>query len=217
MSSAIGPDAPAAAERRQRLCTALGADASRLTVMEQVHGTGVAVVDEGATGRCIAGVDGLVVDRAGVPLMALSADCPLVLVCDPTRKVLGLAHAGWQGTLGRITSRLVHTLITAVDCDPGSLLAAIAPSAGPCCYEVGEEVLHRAGQQLPDHERFFSRRGGSLFFDLWLANIAQLNSAGISAERIDAARRCTICDERFFSYRRDGQTTGHAGLVAVLE
>lgn len=219
MSEVAGPGAAGAAERRRCLCAALGADASHLTTMEQVHGSDIAVVDEASLGRRIDGVDGLVVDWPGVPVMGLSADCPLVLVCDPQRKVLGLAHAGWRGTAGGITRRLVETLVERFRCAPGSLRAAIAPSAGPCCYEVGDEVVRRAAQTLPDHQCFFSppaADGGSVFFDLWAANIAQLTAAGIMPERIDPARQCTICGERFFSYRRDGEATGYAALIAVL-
>jgi len=213
----VSPDAGTGAHhRRQRLCAALGCDPTELTSMQQVHGREIAVLQPSMTGRRIEGVDGLVIDRPGVPLLARSADCPLVVLCDPERQVLGLAHAGWRGIVAGLVGRLVQTLAGRFGCRPEAILAAISPSAGACCYEVGEDVIRAAAQSLPDHEQHFHHRDGSVFFDLWSACVAQLRSAGVAEERIDLAARCTICDERFFSYRRDGATTGHAGLIAAL-
>ena len=216
MSLDCGPGADAAEQRRHSLCTALGTDPAKLTTMQQVHGSRVAVLDASMAGRCVEGADGLVVDQPGVPLLALSADCPLVAVYDPQKHVLGLAHAGWRGTIGGIARNLVSTMTSTYGCQVGELLAAITPSAGPDRYEVGDEVFRQAAETLDNHDRFFARRGDSLFFDLWSANVEQLHLAGIAGERIDLAGMCTIADERFYSYRRDGATTGHAALLAVL-
>lgn len=205
-----------AQQRRERLCAILGCDANELTAMQQVHCGRVALVEPSAAGRRINGADALVVDRVGVPLLALSADCPLVVVCDPQRRVLGLAHAGWRGITAGIVARLARTLMKRFGCCPEAMVAAVSPSAGPCCYQVGEDVIRRAARALPDHEHHLRHRSGSIFFDLWSACVAQLRSAGVAAERIDLAGRCTICDDRFFSYRRDGPTTGHGGLIAAL-
>lgn len=205
-----------AASRRERLCRALGADPALLTWMEQVHGHTVTVVGPEQFGRQIDGADGLVVGQRGVTLMALSADCPVVTVADPKAAVLGIAHAGWRGTVGGITRRLVETMIGRFGCRPPNLVAAICPSAGPDRYQVGNEVLQQARCHLPDSPRFLIRRGDSFYFDLWSANVAQFIEAGLEPEQIDLARLCTIGDERFFSYRRDGPATGHAAMLAVL-
>lgn len=205
-----------ARRRREHLCAVLGCDATRLTTMQQVHGARIAIVEPPMAGRRIDGADGLVVDRAGVPLLARSADCPLVVVCDPRRGVLGLAHAGWRGIVAGIVGRLIQTLVDRFGCGPEAMVAAVSPSAGPCCYQVGDDVLDCAAQALTGHQRHFHHRSGSIFFDLWSACVAQLRSTGVTVDRIDLAARCTICDERFYSYRRDGAATEHGSLIAVL-
>jgi YfiH family protein len=184
--------------------------------MQQVHDRQIAVVEPALEGQRVDSADGLIVNRPGVPLMALSADCPLVVACDPARGVLGMAHAGWRGMLGGIVRRLIDAMVERFGCRAEAISAAISPSAGPCCYQVGDEVTRRAAETLPDSEQHLRRHDGMVFFDLWSACLAQLRSAGIRPQRIDLAARCTICDPRFFSYRRDGPTTGHAGLIATL-
>jgi YfiH family protein len=211
-----GSDARRADDRRERLCQALGGDPALLTWMEQVHGHAVAVIDPARAGRQIDGADGLVTAQQGVTLLALSADCPVVTVADPGRSVLGIAHAGWRGTLRGITRNLVQAMVQRFACRPADLLAAVSPSAGPDRYQIGDDVLQLARHHLSDPDRFLIRRGDSLFLDLWSANVVQLTEAGLEPERIDLARMCTIGDERFFSYRRDGPATGHAAMLAVL-
>lgn len=201
---------------RAKVCRALTADAPRLCSMEQVHGCGIASTAEVLTGGCIRGVDGMVVDHSNVVAMALSADCPLIAVFDPRRRVLGVAHAGWRGTVGRIAGKLVEVMVEKHGCNASTMLAAISPSAGPCCYEVGDDVTVAAAA-LPHCERLIVHKDASVHFDLWSANAAQLIDAGIAANRIDLAGLCTICDRRFFSYRRDGKDTGHAALLATLD
>lgn len=216
LSLPSGPQHNRAAACRAALCVALGAEAHRLTTMRQVHGAGVAVVSREQEGTDLEQVDALVVDRPGVPLLALSADCPLVVVCDPVRAVLGVAHAGWRGTLAGIARGLVDAMVTSCGARPPDMVAAVGPSAGPDRYEVGPEVRDQAAGCLPGGERFFRRRGDTLLLDLWTANVDQLCRAGLDPRRIDLAAHCTIGDERFHSYRRDGAATGHAALVALL-
>ena len=210
-----GQDRAAATRRREQLCGALRADPSKLTTMRQVHGARIALVDDAVVGGCLPDVDGLIVDRPGIPLLALSADCPLVLVADAEGQALGLAHAGWRGTMAGIAAALVQSMIERLGVSPGALRAALAPSAGVCCYRVGPDVW-QAADRLAQRERFFQERDGAMFFDLQSANRAQLIEAGVDPQRIHVSPICTICDDRFFSYRRDGAETGHAGLMAAL-
>jgi len=224
LSTRNGPAAHGAEQARAALCEALGADPGRLTSMAQVHGDRIGVVDETNVGTRLPGVDALIVPsslrRSAAsslpPVLALSADCPIVLVFDPEAGVLGLAHAGWRGTVAGIAENLVRTMVRDFGGQPGKMLAAISPSAGPCCYEVGQDVVDAAARRLPNHGTLFHRRDGKSHFDLWAANVAQLTDAGLAVGRMDLAARCTICDQACFSYRRDGRTTGHAGLIAVI-
>ena len=221
MACHCGPDAGAAVERRRTVCDALDLPFERLTCAEQVHGCELAVVDVGQAGAgrdgrasAIAGVDGLLTDQPGIGLMLLSADCPLVLVCDPGRPAVGVAHASWRGTVSRISQHLANRMIGELGCKPADLWAGIGPSAGPECYVVGDDVRQQAAASLDDPERYFQQTPGGMTFDLWSANRDQLLAAGLRSERIEVAGISTIRDDRFFSYRREGPETGRFALVA---
>jgi len=157
-------------------------------------------------------VDGLVCDLPGVPLILLSADCPLVCVYDPDRPAVGAVHASWQGTVAWASKNLVHQMVRAYRSDPSRLLAAIAPSAGPCCYEVGWEVYRIAQGKLDDCDQVLRPCGNRFLFDLWLANRHQLMDAGITDDHIEVSELCTICDHRFWSHRRQGPEAGRTAL-----
>ncbi|MBN1347272.1 MAG: laccase domain-containing protein [Phycisphaerae bacterium] len=222
MACHCGPCATEAPARRRRLCEHLGLSFNRLTLAEQVHQNGLAIVDDavagagrGARHTAVPGVDGLLTDRPDTGLMLLSADCPLVLLFDPRTPAVGVAHASWRCTVARIGARLVQRMTEAFGSQPTELMAGIGPSAGPERYVVGQDV-RRAASSLPGHERFFRRVAGGMTFDLWAANREQLIEAGLRPGRIELARLCTIDDERFFSYRRQGPETGRFALVAGL-
>ncbi len=216
-----GPQAHLALDRLLLLCDHLGFSLDRLTAPQQVHSAHVLPVLPTDIGAGSAGsheavrfVDGLVCDLPGVPLMLFSADCPIIVAVHPGRRVFGAVHASWRGTVGRIAVELVRRLNREFDVAPDELLAAICPCAGPREYEVRDDVFRIAQAQLEDAERFFPTVGTRRFFDLRAANVVQLTSAGVQAERISVAQECSISDHRFFSHRRDGAETGRFALLA---
>ncbi|MCZ6682274.1 MAG: polyphenol oxidase family protein [Planctomycetota bacterium] len=220
-----GPEARRAVERRRLVCQHLGFEFDRLTAPEQIHGPHVLPVahsDIGA-GRldradAVRFVDGLVCDIAGVPLLQLSADCPLVLAVDPGRRVVGTAHASWRGTVARVATELIAVMGDRFNCRPGDLVAAICPCAGPERYEVGDDLRRIAIAALPAGDRYFPvGASGRTCFDLRSANVDQLRAAGVREDRICVATECTITDRRFFSHRRDGEGTGRFALIGGFQ
>lgn len=208
---------------RRRVCELLGMPFDRLTSPSQVHGPEVLAVEAGDVGRgrdgrqtAVPFVDGLICDRPGVPLILLSADCPLVCVYDADRPAVGAVHASWRGTVAGAAENLVRQMVRVFGSDPGRLLAAVAPSGGPCCYEVGPEVQRIAEGRLDRSEECFRRHNGRLIFDLWAANRRQLINAGIGEDRIELPGLCSICDPRFWSHRRDGDEAGRFALFVGL-
>jgi len=188
--------------------------ARRLVCARQVHGVRVADADTARDGEV--GADAVMTNRPGVALMGLSADCALVLVADAVTGAVGMAHAGWRGTLGGVVAGLVGRMSAAYGCRPADMLAGLCPSAGPCCYEVGDDVAGAAREAGASD--FVELRGGRTYFDLWRANVEQLTRAGLRAENVQVAGVCTICDGRFFSVRREGKHTGRfAGMIARVE
>jgi len=207
---------PAHAAAAGALAVALGLDGAAWAF--QVHGDAVLQAD--APGYAGPG-DALWTDRPGLGVMARSADCPLVLVAGGRpdgSAIWGVAHASWRSTVQRITARLVADL-AAAGADPARLRAGIAPSAGPCCYEVGDEVRERALSALgPGAAAFFREHEGALHFDLWAANCAQLREAGLRDGAIVTAGLCSLCrNDVFYSYRREGAAAGrYAAVIGVL-
>ena len=180
---------------------------------KQVHGAKV----HRAESAGLAGEgDGLVTNAPDLGVMGFSADCPLVLVADAAGPAVGVAHASWRSTVQSVTARLIERLEGEFGCDPAGLIAAIAPSAGPCCYEVGPEVVEKAVRELGlMAEKYFRASGERFLFDLWGLNRAQLISAGVQAENIHIARVCTICgNDTYPSYRQEGDAAGR--FVAVI-
>lgn len=221
MATHCGPETDRAITRRRIICAHLGLPFDRLTAPEQIHSPHIVEVlpsDAGAgrEGRHAAMrfVDGLVCSLADVPLMQFSADCPLLVAVEPRRRVFGTAHAGWRGTVGEIALELIRQLRSRYDARPEDLLAGIGPCLRPSEYEVGDELRRIAVARLPDGERFFSREAGRLCFDLRSANLEQLLRAGLNRGRISVAANSTFSDPRFYSYRREGDTTGRFALVA---
>ncbi len=195
-----GDDVERVDENRRRLCAEVGADAERLALNYQVHGT---TVNRAVAGERGTPGDALWTDEPGVPMLALAADCvPVALVRTDGKPAAAVVHAGRIGVLAGALAAAVRTL-------GGAVAAAIGPSAGPCCYEVGEEVAQ------PYRERFGESIVTGRRLDLWRAAETSLHEAGVAS--VHRADVCTICNpELFFSHRRDGKPRGVQGVLAVV-
>jgi len=158
----------------------------------------------------------MITRRSDVALMALTADCPLLVVVDPSSHCLGVAHCGWRGTVANMPARLVERLADSFDFKRDNALAVVAPAAGPCCYEIRNDVIEQVISAGGDTGRHLHWRAGRCFLDLSLLIADQLVGAGLASARIHLADTCTICDRRFWSYRRLGPDTGHAALIARM-
>jgi len=201
-------DEPAVSE----IARALGLDG--MAYCKQVHGNTVLAVSEGG----LAGeADAMVTNRVSLGLLGRSADCPLLLLADPVSGAVGMAHASWRGTVSRIATRLLAAMAAHYRIRPLETIACICPSAGPCCYEVGPDVVQAARAGMGnDVDRFFPSDGGKTCFDMWSANAHQLVRAGLSARNVYVAGVCTICNNDLLpSYRLEGAAAGRfAGIIA---
>jgi YfiH family protein len=223
----VGDDPEVVLENRRRALRGFGLELEGSVWCRQIHADGVVVVGEDDAGRgalseegIVADADALVTDTPELPLCVTLADCVPVVIHDADRNVLGLAHAGWGGTVSRIASRTVKVMQERFGSDPESLVVGIGPSIGPEKYEVGQEVVERARDAFGD-------RGSELvnplpvpekaLFDLWSANRIDLESAGIRPAHIEIAEISTEdrLDE-FYSHRAEG-TTGRFIAAASLQ
>ncbi len=221
MATHCGPAADRAVARRRRVCEFLGLPFENLTAPEQTHSPYVlsvlpSEIGAGRDGRhtAIRFVDGLVCHLPGVALMQFSADCPLILFVEPSRRILATAHASWRCTVCGIVEEVVRQLRGCFEIDPAKLHVGISPCAGPERYEVGEDVRRIARTRLPEADRFFRQNAETIYFDLRAANVDQLLRCGIPAGHVTVAAECTLSDDRFYSHRREGSQAGRFALVA---
>jgi YfiH family protein len=222
MSFNVGDSEDCVIANRRRVCNALGLDFARLTAARQAHGDNSVYVNEELAGSgnknftgAIAAADALITDLPGVPLMLLFADCTPIILVDPVKRLAALVHAGWRGTMANILRKTIKTLRDEFSSRPEDCVAAIGPAIGAECYKVGRDVYQAARENLPDYQMFFRPAGeGEWKFDLWRANKAQLETAGVKAENIFISGVCTQCHrELFFSHRAE---KGRAGRFAAL-
>jgi hypothetical protein len=210
---ALTDDEPAAvAENRRRLAAALDLPPERIAFAHQVHGsdllthenpplrcsfaTDTAVKEQRKGGGVAPSADGHVVTAPGLAALVFVADCVPVALSGPTGAAM--LHCGWRGLASR---RLIERGVAAT----GATAAAVGPSIGPCCYEVGDEVLGA----FADLDRVASGR----MLDLPAVVCELLLRAGV--DRIEVSGLCASCEvELFFSHRRDAGRTGRqAGLA----
>ena len=208
----------ACAARRRQMTLDFGRDPESMVCCGQVHTSEIAIVRRGMVSAhgVLKGYDAACTDDPAVTLMSFSADCPLVLVFDPRREILGVAHASWRCTTALIVPKLIDTLREEFGSEPSDLVAGIGPSAGPDAYEVGEDV-YQASAGLPGRALCFPRHDGRMYFDLWQANRLQLQASGVSENKIEVAGICTMTrTDLFYSYRREGSGCGHFCLMAGI-
>jgi len=212
----ILPEAPKPPFRSEaaEVLGATGLEMGRVSYARQVHGADSARVP--AAGGFAGLVDILVTAERGVPLAIFTADCLAIVLCYPAAGALGVAHVGWRGTVKGAAQRAVRA-IGEVGGQAGSLRAAIAPSIGPCCYEVDEPVMRAFAEAEPRRwKRWFQPvREGHAMLDLWAANEAILADAGVDPSQIENPRVCTACHlDLLYSYRKGNR--GRLVTVAAL-
>jgi len=192
----------------------------------QVHGADVRVVQTaeeakpaknqlGETIFC----DVIVSNAEGVLAAVKTADCVPILLGDPVTGAFAAVHAGWRGTLAGAVLVGVERLAKEYDARSENLRVSIGASAGPCCYEVGSEVIDAFTKRFAGGEKLFTpTHPGHAMVDLLTANRHQLESAGVLPERIHTAPICTMCStDLFFSYRKEKSLHGKVGrLMAVV-
>lgn len=149
--------------------------------------------------------DALITNVEGVMLTILTADCVPVLLYDTKKNVVAAIHAGWKGTQAQIVSKTVKKMVDIFGSNPQEILAGIAPSIGPCCYEVGDDVA----KHFFETPEAFTKQGDKYMLNLPYLNQKQLLDSGLREANIMMSHICTACDiERFFSYRKEQGCSG---------
>ena len=214
----VGDDPEAVLANHEKIYQALGYDyLSRFDVW-QVHGTDILCADAPRSPETPhPKADCILTDRKDVTLFMRFADCVPILLMDPVKEVIGIIHAGWQGTAKQIAKAAVEKMQTRYGSQPSNLLAGIGPSICQSCYQVGPEVVRAFQQSFGDQsEQYFSQlEDGNPHLDLWSANRDTLRMAGVN--EIEVSSLYTACHpEDWFSHRAEHGQTGRFGVLMSL-
>lgn len=214
-------------ENYRRLGAAMGFSCENLVCSDQTHTVNLRVVTEEDRGKGFVrpkdytDIDGLVTDVPGLVLATFYADCVPLYLVDPVRRCIGLSHAGWRGTAGKIGKRTVELMREQYGSSPENLVAAIGPSICQSCYEVSKDVIEKFQEAFDERfwpELFYEKGGGKYQLNLWRANELGFLEAGVRAERIAAAGVCTCCNpELLFSHRASRGRRGNLGAFLMLK
>ncbi|MEG0156818.1 MAG: polyphenol oxidase family protein, partial [Anaerovoracaceae bacterium] len=154
-------------------------------------------------------------------LVTFYADCVPLYFVDPVKKVIGLSHSGWRGTVGKIGRKTVETMEHEYGCDPKDIRGAIGPSICQDCYEVSEDVIsefQKGFSQGDWEELFFQKENGKYQLNLWKANELVMKEAGILKEHIAVTNLCTCCNRQLlFSHRGSNGKRGNMGAFLALK
>ncbi len=214
-------DAATSERNRRAFLEKLGLSTAGIVIPEIVHGTQVAVVGKDQLGKIMKGVDGLVTNTPGVFISTFGADCVPILAYDPTKRVVGSAHAGWMGTLGLISQKLILTMKERFGTKPRDVLIYLGPSIGPCHYDQASDM-----EDGPRGEKFVlflrtfpdsvSFNGEVAYIDLWSAHKKQLVDVGVREENIEVSGFCTVChNDAFYSNHVEGRNLGGAIMALI--
>lgn len=206
----------------KRFCQSAGFEYETLTASAQDHNTVVRAVTEKDCGvgiykpRDMESVDALITNEKGVTLVTYYADCTPLFFVDTKNKAIGLAHAGWRGTVGRIGEKVVKKMTELYGTNPADIKAAIGPAISVCCYEVdypcAENFLKLEG--LESEKFVFPKENGKYMLDLLETNRQILVSCGVKPENITVSDVCTNCNsDLLWSHRA---TKGHRGTMCAF-
>lgn len=214
----IGDDPQRVYENRVISFKALGRSPASVYDVWQIHSAKVICTDAPrAANTAHKKADAILTDRPEVTLFMRFADCVPILLYDPVRQVVGVAHAGWRGTVEGVALRAVETMLDVYGCKSTNILAAIGPSIGPHHYEIGPEVAAEVKQSFgPESAELLLAYNGAVHFDLWNANRLQLEQAGI--RKTETPGICTACHlEDWYSHRGEHGKTGRFGALIALK
>ena len=195
-------------------CDAFGVSEGKLAITSQIHEDEIKEVKNISKFTVFNNVDGLVTNEPGVTLATFHADCLAVYMIDPEKKAVGLAHAGWRGTVKNIAGKLARKLESTYGCNKENLICALGPSIGSCCFEVSSDVI-QIFRSLDIPETYL-KEGNKI--DLPEVNRRLLLNEGLKDENIIKSDVCTMCfKDLLFSHRATGGKRGtNAAFISLV-
>ncbi len=224
LSFKVGDDPLRVEENRILFMKTLGISGSNPATLKQVHGDGIRRILKGErlpNDGVLGEGDALVTDVPGVPLMILVADCMPIFFFDPVHRAVGLAHAGWRGTVNHMGPKTLLRMVEEFGTHPPDVKVALGPAIGSCCYEVGKDVAESFQSVFPCAGDVLLPGGLDKHkLNLEEANARQIIEVGAVPENILRSGLCTIrWRDLFYSHRAEAyadQPTGRFGALIML-
>lgn len=214
----VGDDLARVHKNRKLIFEALGCAPESIFDVWQIHSADVVCARAPRpANESYRQADIILTDQPNVTLFMRFADCVPIMLHDPRRGVVGLAHAGWMGTLRGVANATIEAMKKNYGSNPADLIAGIGPSIGPDHYEIGADVILQVMQKYADEaELFLKSHHGKIHFNLWEANRLALERTGVS--QIEVAGICTACNTKdWFSHRAEKGRTGRFGALISLQ
>ena len=208
-------------ENYKRLCNSIGVDYNTLVASSQDHNTFVRNVTEEQYGigitkpKDILSVDALITNRPNVTLVTYYADCTPLFFVDTKNKAIGLAHAGWRGTVGKIGEKVIKKMTADFGTNPTDLVCAVGPAISKCCYEVDKTCAEQFyNLNLDDSKFIFPKENNKFMIDLLETNRQILVSSGVKESNITISDLCTQCNSHLLWSHR--ATKGQRGTMCAM-
>lgn len=214
----VGDEPDAVRENYRRAFDALNLNHERACRVWQVHGTHTVVVkDPHPQQDWLAQADAMVTNIPDTPLTMRFADCIPILLHDPQNNAIGIAHAGWRGTVQGVGVHALNTMQAHFGTDPQSVRVGIGPGIGPERYQVGEEVVEAIADHFGSTDGLiqYDPADDSAYLNLWEANARDLRRCGV--QHIEIAQICTASNTaEFYSHRAEKGKTGRFAAFISL-
>jgi len=219
LGGTVGDDPRAVRQNHDRVYSVLEVPGHNACTTWQVHGADVVCALQPLKARrWLDRADGVVTNKPDLPLVMRYADCVPLLYYDAVKRAVGLAHAGWRGTVQGMAANMVRAMESCFGSNPQDIQVIIGPSISQDTFQVGEEVVDALYAYFGDEASEFVRRDtadGSAYVDLWAANCLDLQRVGVVD--IEVSGICTYSStDDFYSHRGEKGKTGRFGVVISL-
>lgn len=199
-------------ENYRLFCESIGARRERMSFLNQVHGTKIKVVSDENISE-LGEFDGSITNIPGIILVTMHADCAPIYAVDCETKSIGLAHAGWRGTVNNIAAELIKSMVINFNSKVENILCFIGPSIHKCCFEIREDIIE---QFEKNDKNLIYRKDDKIYADVVGCNRINLIREGIKEENIIVSDLCTKCNsDLLFSYRAQGSQKFYHGVMAA--
>ena len=208
----------------KKICKSLGIEYNNIVKTNQVHGSIIKGINKKVNYSCpdfydefYEGTDGLITDKENIAICATNADCILLMMYDPVKKVIANVHSGWKGTLQRIGMKAIDMMQELYSCNPKDIICCISPSIRECHFEVDTDVKEMFEETFYNYKESMKHKNEKWHIDTVKINKEMLKEKGLREENIIDSKICTVCNSKYIhSYRGSHHNNGlEIGIIEL--